>query len=167
MCIGKKSPSFSIGALDIEQEVFREEVKLKSPHHFKDFAGTEELHQIRSKCGKKRNAKCAYGAHCSFTFFSLIVSLVFFFPFCILCFLVFVFVAVSNFLSSTLQCRCVRVPEKRQKQMTREMFVCSNFQIVTFDYGMRDRNPIDELRFYAKNAPDVPMIKRKDEASND
>lgn len=31
---------------------------------------------------------------------------------------------------------------------------------------MRDRNPIDELRFYAKNAPDVPMIKRKDEVSS-
>ena len=50
--------------------------------------------------------------------------------------------------------------------MTRQMFVCSNFQIVTFDYGMRDRNPMDELRFYAKNAPDVPFILRKDEASN-
>lgn len=51
--------------------------------------------------------------------------------------------------------------------MTWQMFVCSNFQIVTFDYGMRDRNPMDELRFYEKNAPDVPMIKRKDEASHD
>ncbi|XP_067053701.1 deoxynucleoside triphosphate triphosphohydrolase SAMHD1-like isoform X1 [Acropora muricata] len=39
-------------------------------------------------------------------------------------------------------------------------------EIVTFDYGMRDRNPMDELRFYAKNAPDVPMIKRKDEVSS-
>lgn len=59
----KKSPSFSIGALGIEQEVFRKEVKLKSPHHFKDFAGTAALHQIRSKCGKKRNAKCTLLLH--------------------------------------------------------------------------------------------------------
>ena len=32
---------------------------------------------------------------------------------------------------------------------------------------MRDKNPMDELRFYAKNAPDIPIILRKDEASND
>lgn len=38
--------------------------------------------------------------------------------------------------------------------------------IVTFDYGMRDRNPIDEVRFYGKNNPDKPMIVRKDEVSN-
>ena len=72
----KKSLSVSIGALGIEQEVFGEEVKLKSPHHFKDFAGTEALH--RSKCGKKS----AYGTHCCLMFFSLIVSLSFSFPFC-------------------------------------------------------------------------------------
>ena len=47
------------------------------------------------------------------------------------------------------------------------MFVCWNFQIVTFNYGMGDKNPMDELHFYAKNAPDVPFILRKDEASND
>ena len=39
-------------------------------------------------------------------------------------------------------------------------------QIVTFDYGMRDRNPIDEVRFYGKNNPDKPMIVRKDEVSD-
>ncbi|KAJ7374853.1 SAM domain and HD [Desmophyllum pertusum] len=38
--------------------------------------------------------------------------------------------------------------------------------IITFDYGMRDRNPIDEVRFYGKNNPDKPMIVRKDEVSN-
>lgn len=47
------------------------------------------------------------------------------------------------------------------------MFVCLNFQIVTFNYGMRDKNPLEELRFYTKNAPDVPIILRKDEASSD
>lgn len=36
-------------------------------------------------------------------------------------------------------------------------------QLVTFDYGMRDRNPIDEVRFYGKNNPDKPMIVRKEE----
>lgn len=32
-----------------------------------------------------------------------------------------------------------------------------------FDYGMRDRNPIDEVRFYQKNNPNKPMIVRKEE----
>ncbi|CAH3139336.1 unnamed protein product [Porites lobata] len=39
-------------------------------------------------------------------------------------------------------------------------------ELVTFDYGMRDRNPIDEVRFYGKNNPDKPMIVRKEEVSN-
>lgn len=39
-------------------------------------------------------------------------------------------------------------------------------EFVTFDYGMRDRNPIDEVRFYGKNNPDKPMIVRKEEVSN-
>ncbi|XP_067052893.1 deoxynucleoside triphosphate triphosphohydrolase SAMHD1-like isoform X2 [Acropora muricata] len=38
-------------------------------------------------------------------------------------------------------------------------------EIVTFNYGMRDKNPLEELRFYTKNAPDVPIILRKDEVS--
>lgn len=38
--------------------------------------------------------------------------------------------------------------------------------MVTFDYGMRDRNPIDEVRFYGKNNPDKPLFFRKDEVSN-
>ncbi|KAL9975396.1 hypothetical protein ACROYT_G012553 [Oculina patagonica] len=37
--------------------------------------------------------------------------------------------------------------------------------IVPFNYGMKDRNPIDEVRFYAKNDPDKPMVKRKEEVS--
>lgn len=98
--------------------------------------------------------------------FSVVLFSFLFFLFFLL-FFFFVLLAVSNLLSYASQCRCVRVPEQRQKLMTWQMFVCSNFQIVTFDYGMRDRNPMDELRFYEKNAPDVPMIKRKDEASHD
>ncbi|XP_015780403.1 PREDICTED: deoxynucleoside triphosphate triphosphohydrolase SAMHD1-like [Acropora digitifera] len=39
-------------------------------------------------------------------------------------------------------------------------------EIVTFDYGMGDKNPMDELHFYAKNAPDVPFLLRKDEVSS-
>ena len=39
-------------------------------------------------------------------------------------------------------------------------------QIVTFDYGMRDRNPIDEVRFYGKNNPNKPMIVRKEQVRN-
>ncbi|XP_044175514.1 deoxynucleoside triphosphate triphosphohydrolase SAMHD1-like [Acropora millepora] len=38
-------------------------------------------------------------------------------------------------------------------------------EIVTFNYGMRDKNPLEELRFYPKNAPDEPIILRKDEVS--
>ncbi|XP_020628681.1 deoxynucleoside triphosphate triphosphohydrolase SAMHD1-like [Orbicella faveolata] len=38
--------------------------------------------------------------------------------------------------------------------------------IITFDYGMRDRNPIDAVRFYQKNNPNKPIILRKDEVSN-
>ena len=36
-------------------------------------------------------------------------------------------------------------------------------QMVTFDYGMKDRNPIDEVRFYGKSNPDKPLFFRKDE----
>lgn len=35
--------------------------------------------------------------------------------------------------------------------------------MVTFDYGMKDRNPIDEVRFYGKSNPDKPLFFRKDE----
>jgi len=38
--------------------------------------------------------------------------------------------------------------------------------IITFDYGMRDRNPIDAVRFYQKNNPNKPIILRKEEVSN-
>ena len=35
--------------------------------------------------------------------------------------------------------------------------------MITFDYGMRDRNPIDAVRFYQKKNPDKPIILRKEE----
>lgn len=38
--------------------------------------------------------------------------------------------------------------------------------MVTFDYGMKDRNPIDEVRFYRKSNPDKPLSFRKEEVSN-
>ncbi|XP_022803920.1 deoxynucleoside triphosphate triphosphohydrolase SAMHD1-like, partial [Stylophora pistillata] len=38
--------------------------------------------------------------------------------------------------------------------------------MVTFDYGMKDRNPIDEVRFYGKSNPDKPLSFRKEEVSN-
>lgn len=36
-------------------------------------------------------------------------------------------------------------------------------QMITFDYGMRDRNPIDAVRFYKKKNPNKPIILRKEE----
>lgn len=48
-------------------------------------------------------------------------------------------------------------------QITPDDFIV---EIVPFNYGMGDKNPMDELRFYAKNDPDVPFILRKDEVSS-
>ncbi|XP_015749994.1 PREDICTED: deoxynucleoside triphosphate triphosphohydrolase SAMHD1-like, partial [Acropora digitifera] len=39
------------------------------------------------------------------------------------------------------------------RHITRDDFIV---EIVTFNYGMRDKNPLEELRFYAKNEPDDP-----------
>ena len=36
-------------------------------------------------------------------------------------------------------------------------------QLINFDYGMRDRNPIDDVRFYQKDKMDVPMVVRREE----
>ena len=62
----------------------------------------------------------------------------------------------------TMQCSCSDEPLFFGIPM---LFSCL-FQIVTFDYGMRDRNPIDELRFYGKSNPNKPLFYRKDEASD-
>ena len=37
------------------------------------------------------------------------------------------------------------------------------FQVVTFDYGMRDENPIDHVRFYLKHDPEKALKVRKDQ----
>lgn len=37
--------------------------------------------------------------------------------------------------------------------------------IVTFDYGMKDENPIDHMRFYMKEDPSKPVKVRKDQVS--
>ena len=39
------------------------------------------------------------------------------------------------------------------------------FQVVTFDYGMRDENPIDHVRFYLKSDPQRALKVRKDQVS--
>ena len=37
--------------------------------------------------------------------------------------------------------------------------------MVTFDYGMKDKNPIDEMRFYTKDRPNSAVRVRKDQVS--
>jgi len=36
-------------------------------------------------------------------------------------------------------------------------------QVVTFDYGMDDKNPIDHVRFYLKREPQKALKVRKDQ----
>ena len=38
-------------------------------------------------------------------------------------------------------------------------------QVVTFDYGMKDENPIDHMRFYVKEQPHKAIQVRKDQVS--
>ena len=40
------------------------------------------------------------------------------------------------------------------------------WQIVTFDYGKGDENPIDHVRFYRKDNPEKAVIVRKDQVSH-
>ena len=40
------------------------------------------------------------------------------------------------------------------------------WQIVTFDYGKEDENPIDHVRFYRKDNPEKAVIVRKDQVSH-
>ena len=37
--------------------------------------------------------------------------------------------------------------------------------VVTFDYGKGDEDPIDHVRFYRKDNPEKPVIVRKDQVS--
>ena len=39
------------------------------------------------------------------------------------------------------------------------------FQLVSFDYGMKDENPIDYVRFYRKSDPEKAITIGKDETS--
>ena len=43
--------------------------------------------------------------------------------------------------------------------------LCPMFQRVSFDYGMKNKNPIDHVRFYRKSDPDTAIKIGKDEAS--
>ena len=39
-------------------------------------------------------------------------------------------------------------------------------QIITFDYGMEEKNPIDHVRFYAKDRPNQAFRLKKDQVSD-
>ena len=39
-------------------------------------------------------------------------------------------------------------------------------QVVTFDYGLHDDNPIDHMRFYSKHSPDVPVKLKREQVSH-
>lgn len=45
------------------------------------------------------------------------------------------------------------------------MCMCMCVQVVTFDYGMKEKNPIDHVRFYVKEQPHKPVRVRKDQVS--
>ena len=38
-------------------------------------------------------------------------------------------------------------------------------QLVYLDYGMKEKNPIDNVRFYMKDNPNEPIKVRKDQVS--
>jgi hypothetical protein len=35
--------------------------------------------------------------------------------------------------------------------------------VASFDYGMKDKNPVDNVRFYRKENPDIAFQLRKDQ----
>ena len=39
-------------------------------------------------------------------------------------------------------------------------------QVVTFDYGLHDDNPIDHMRFYSKRDPDIPVKLKREQVSH-
>ena len=41
--------------------------------------------------------------------------------------------------------------------------MCDFIQVVKFDYGKQDENPIDKMRFYAKGDPDIAFRLPKEE----
>lgn len=38
-------------------------------------------------------------------------------------------------------------------------------QVIRLNYGMGDQNPIEQVRFYSKNSPNVAKVVRKEETS--
>ena len=45
------------------------------------------------------------------------------------------------------------------------IIVDTTFKIVSFDYGMKDKNPIDKMRFYIKRNPNKSVEIKKDQVS--
>ena len=43
------------------------------------------------------------------------------------------------------------------------MWLAKTWQVVTFDYGMKEKNPIDLMRFYTKEKPNHAFKIRKDQ----
>lgn len=41
--------------------------------------------------------------------------------------------------------------------------ILTNLQLVFLDYGMKDKNPVDHVRFYNKKDPTAPIHVRKDQ----
>ena len=83
-------------------------------------------------------------------------------------FLFFFLVAVFNFLSyAYVMALCSCASRTKTKANAIALFVCSNFQLVIFDYGMGNNNPMDEVWFYGKYTPKKAEKRPRDEASND
>jgi len=67
----------------------------------------------------------------------------------------------------------VRIDKKDADKTRDEIIKHSNFlqpedfiaHIINFDYGMKNENPIDHVRFYHKSNPDVAIMVRKDQVS--
>ena len=50
-----------------------------------------------------------------------------------------------------------------QNHMHDGITMCAFIQVVKFDYGKQDENPIDKMRFYAKGDPDIAFKLPKEE----
>ena len=52
-------------------------------------------------------------------------------------------------------------------ELTQVVWLYSSYgymlQIITFDYGMEEKNPIDHVRFYAKDRPNQAFRLKKDQ----
>eukprot|EP00795_Rhopilema_esculentum_P001782 gene1782-16269_t len=67
----------------------------------------------------------------------------------------------------------VKILKCREEETRKEIVASSKFlnpddfivHIINFDYGMKDKNPMDFLRFYHKSDPNVAVKVRKDQVS--